>query len=117
MTIDDENVENIPHQDVIKKLRLLNEEATNSITLCVLREEVRQGNSKTMKVWTWSNFIYNIKWFPCAQASNHIYWYIHVLVVICSLRCTHDQSIGVECVYEYSMQDSNKIQPMIHDHA
>lgn len=57
LTIDDENVENIPHQDVIKKLRLLNEEATNSITLCVLREEACQGNSKTMKVWTWSNFI------------------------------------------------------------
>ena len=40
LTINGENVENMAHQDVVKKLRLLNEEATNSITLCVAREEV-----------------------------------------------------------------------------
>ena len=41
MTINGENVENMVHQDVVKKLRLLNEdEANNSITLCVMREEV-----------------------------------------------------------------------------
>ena len=40
LTINDECVENMPHQDVVKKLRQLNEEATNSITLCIMREEV-----------------------------------------------------------------------------
>ena len=40
LAINDECVENMPHQDVVKKLRLLNEEATNSVTLCVLRKEV-----------------------------------------------------------------------------
>ena len=40
LAINDECVENMPLQDVVKKLRLLNEEATNSITLCIMREEV-----------------------------------------------------------------------------
>jgi hypothetical protein len=40
LTINDECVENMLHQDVVTKLRHLNEEATNSITLCVMREEV-----------------------------------------------------------------------------
>ena len=47
LSINDENVENMPHQEVVKKLKELNEEATNSITLCVMREEVRESNSAT----------------------------------------------------------------------
>ena len=42
MTINGENVENMPHQDVVKKLRQLNEdEANDSITLCIMRQEVK----------------------------------------------------------------------------
>ena len=47
LSINDEDVKNMPHQEVVKKLRELNEEATNSITLCVMREEVRESNSAT----------------------------------------------------------------------
>ena len=49
LTIDGENVESMPHQDVVKKLRLLNNESANSITLCVMREEVCQATEKVLR--------------------------------------------------------------------
>lgn len=43
MTINGENIEKLSHQGVVKKLRELNEETTNTITLCVIREELRDS--------------------------------------------------------------------------
>lgn len=43
MTINGESIGNLSHQEVVKKLRELNEDTTNTITLCVIREEMRDS--------------------------------------------------------------------------
>ena len=45
MMVNGENVETLPHQEVVEKLRQLNEEA-DSISLCVTREEIRPLSPK-----------------------------------------------------------------------
>ena len=48
-TINGESVEAMSHQEVVEKLRLLNEEA-DSITLSIVREEVSKEITSIIKV-------------------------------------------------------------------
>ena len=81
LTIDGENVESMPHQDVVKKIRLLNESA-NSITLCVMREEVCQRNLSTEKVLR-----FGINLHAYTSKFSHIY-IAPSSVSILILKCT-----------------------------
>ena len=60
LTINDECVENMPHQDVVRKLRHLNEEATNLITLCVMREEVKKFVVQLLTSFYWDRLWWNL---------------------------------------------------------